>query len=90
MAFTDLALVCIFLFSACRAGYTPNDYPSETEWEGRLLLEKSDTVLNPLLPCSDAVCFTTFCDLANYNISLFALRGGISDGLGHNQHPNTD
>jgi len=30
-----------------RAGYTPTDYPSEKEWEGRLLLEKSSAIKCP-------------------------------------------
>jgi glutathione synthase len=30
-----------------RAGYTPNDYPSDTEWNGRLLLEKSSAIKAP-------------------------------------------
>merc|ERR1712187_597743 len=30
-----------------RAGYTPDDYHSETEWEGRLLLEKSLAIKCP-------------------------------------------
>jgi glutathione synthetase len=32
-----------------RAGYTPNDYPSETEWEARLLLEQSTAVKCPTI-----------------------------------------
>ncbi|KAJ4773545.1 hypothetical protein LUZ62_057802 [Rhynchospora pubera] len=30
-----------------RAGYTPNDYPSETEWRARLLIESSSAVKCP-------------------------------------------
>jgi hypothetical protein len=30
-----------------RAGYTPNDYPSEAEWAARLLLEQSSAVKCP-------------------------------------------
>lgn len=30
-----------------RAGYTPNDYPSEKEWEARRLIELSDTIKCP-------------------------------------------
>jgi len=30
-----------------RAGYTPNDYPSETEWEGRTLIERSYAIKCP-------------------------------------------
>ncbi|KAF0888206.1 hypothetical protein E2562_013662 [Oryza meyeriana var. granulata] len=30
-----------------RAGYTPNDYPSETEWTARLLMEQSSAVKCP-------------------------------------------
>ncbi|KAL3702413.1 hypothetical protein R1sor_020435 [Riccia sorocarpa] len=30
-----------------RAGYTPNDYPSEVEWDARLLIERSSAVKCP-------------------------------------------
>jgi len=30
-----------------RSGYSPNDYPSETEWEARLFLEKSSAIKCP-------------------------------------------
>ncbi|KAL2649306.1 hypothetical protein R1flu_017434 [Riccia fluitans] len=30
-----------------RAGYTPNDYPSEVEWDARLLMERSSAVKCP-------------------------------------------
>lgn len=30
-----------------RAGYTPDDYPSETEWQARVLIEESDAVSCP-------------------------------------------
>jgi glutathione synthase len=30
-----------------RAGYTPNDYPSDTEWEARLLIEGSSAAKCP-------------------------------------------
>ncbi|WOL04530.1 glutathione synthetase, chloroplastic [Canna indica] len=30
-----------------RAGYSPNDYPSEAEWEARLLIEKSSAIKCP-------------------------------------------
>lgn len=30
-----------------RAGYTPTDYPTEVEWSGRLLLEKSSAIKAP-------------------------------------------
>ncbi|XP_074585177.1 glutathione synthetase, chloroplastic-like [Curcuma longa] len=30
-----------------RAGYSPNDYPSETEWRARLLMEKSSAIKCP-------------------------------------------
>jgi glutathione synthetase len=30
-----------------RAGYTPNDYPSEAEWSARLLMEQSSAVKCP-------------------------------------------
>ena len=30
-----------------RAGYTPNDYPSEAEWEGRVKIERSMAVKCP-------------------------------------------
>ncbi|CAM6100484.1 unnamed protein product [Calypogeia fissa] len=32
-----------------RAGYTPNDYPSEIEWDARLLLERSAAVKCPTI-----------------------------------------
>jgi len=33
-----------------RAGYTPTDYPSTTEWDGRRLVEKSDAFKCPSVP----------------------------------------
>lgn len=30
-----------------RAGYTPTDYPSETEWAARLLVERCDAFKCP-------------------------------------------
>ena len=30
-----------------RAGYTPDDYPTEVEWEARLLIERSDAYACP-------------------------------------------
>jgi glutathione synthetase len=32
-----------------RAGYTPNDYPSEAQWEGRLLAERSGAIKCPCI-----------------------------------------
>lgn len=40
----DEAIVSVVYF---RAGYTPNDYPSEKEWSGRELLERSNAVKCP-------------------------------------------
>lgn len=30
-----------------RAGYTPNDYPTQKEWDGRLLIERSKAIKCP-------------------------------------------
>ncbi|EGC34001.1 hypothetical protein DICPUDRAFT_153877 [Dictyostelium purpureum] len=32
-----------------RSGYTPNDYPSEVEWSGRLLVERSSSIKCPTI-----------------------------------------
>ena len=32
-----------------RSGYTPNDYPSEDSWEGRLLIERSKAIKSPTI-----------------------------------------
>ncbi|RDX82165.1 Glutathione synthetase, chloroplastic, partial [Mucuna pruriens] len=32
-----------------RAGYTPNDYPSESEWRARLLMEQSSAIKSPTI-----------------------------------------
>lgn len=38
--------VSVFYF---RAGYTPVDYPSDSEWEGREMIERSSAVKCPCL-----------------------------------------
>jgi glutathione synthetase len=43
----DGKIVAITYF---RAGYTPKDYPSEKEWQARLLIERSSTVSCPSIP----------------------------------------
>jgi len=35
-----------------RAGYTPNDYPTQAEWDGRSLLERSQAVKCPSIGCA--------------------------------------
>jgi glutathione synthase len=38
---------CLVAVAYFRAGYTPTDYPSETEWQARLLLERCNAIKCP-------------------------------------------
>ena len=44
MIFRDGYQVGVFYL---RAGYTPDDYPSEKEWNARMMMEKSSAVVCP-------------------------------------------
>jgi hypothetical protein len=39
-----------------RAGYTPDDHPSEREWDARLMMERSFAIKCPNIACHLAGC----------------------------------